>query len=283
VVDRSNDLLWAVSRNSGEVYAISLSSLTLVDHTPVGHLPFGAALLDGVLYVANFADGSLSRLRAAERASLPDIAVGDEPSWVAADPVTGRVWVTLHGASGVAVVVDGRVSRRIYTGQGAFAVAVDAGRRLVYVGNRDSRDVVVLNADSGDRMRTLEPGGSPFAMAVNPATGALYVVHGGPAGGCPADRMAIYAANGMRLRDVPVGDTCDGGWVETDPESGRVYVAATAAGQVRSFEWDGAPIAVFGAAHGVGSEPLGLAMDAPTARLFVGNRADDSITVLTDP
>lgn len=283
VLDPDHGLLWTVSRDSGQVYAISLAAQKTVGSIAVGETPFGADILNGVLHVANFATGSLSRIDTATQARLPDVLLGDEPSWVAADPAAGRVWVTLHRGSGVAAVANDHVWRKIYTGPGAFALAVDVAHRLVYVGNRDSKDVVVLNADSGDRIRTLDPGGSPFAMAANQTSGMLYVVHGDAAGGCPANRLAIYAANGMKLRDVAVGDTCDGGWVAADPLTGRVYVAATATGSVWAFEWDGALRATFHAAQGVGSQPLGLAIDPASAHIYVGNRADDTITVLHDP
>ena len=82
--------------------------------------------------------GSLSRIETAGQSRLqPDVLLGDEPSWVSADPVTGRIWVTLHRGSGVAVVMHNSIWRKIYTGPGTFAVAVDAARRLVYVGNRE--------------------------------------------------------------------------------------------------------------------------------------------------
>ena len=147
----------------------------------------------------------------------------------------------------------------------------------------NSKDIIVLDADSGDRIRTLDPGGSPFAMAINEATGVLYVLHGPRSGDCPANRLAIYAHTGIKLRDVAVGDSCDGGWLDVNPNNGRVYVAATAANAVWAFEWDGALHSVFGAAQGVGRQPLGLVVDPSSAQIYVGNRADDTITVLYDP
>lgn len=283
VLDNDNGLLWVVSRDSGEVYAVSLADRQTAGRVGVGELPFGADVLSGIVYVANFATGSLSRIDAVTHSRLPDLLPGAEPSWVAADPVTGRVWVALHAGGHVAIVSGDDVWRTIETGRGAFAVAVDSVRRAVYVGNRDSKDVIVLNADSGERVRTLDPGGSPFALAVNEASGMLYVVHGAAGGGCPANRLAIYAADGMKLRDIGLGDTCDGGWAAVNSANGRVYAAAAATGQVWAFEWDGALHAVFGPAHGVGREPLGLAVDPARSLIYVGNHADDTVTVLYDP
>ena len=284
VVDRASDTLWVLSRDSGEVYALSLSTLALEQQITVGAQPFGADVLNGILYVANFQSGTLARIDTATRGRvMPDALVGDEPSWVAADPLSGRIWVALHGGSGVSAVVHTSVWRKIYTGPGTFAVAVDVARRQVYAGNRDSKDITVLNADSGARLRTLSPGGSPFGMAVNEATGVLYVLHGPPGGDCPANRLAVYDHTGAKLHDVPVGDTCNGGWIDVNPANGRVYIAATARDEVWVLEADGSVRAILDASHGVGRQPLGLAVDPVTAQVYVGNFADNTITVLYDP
>lgn len=284
VVDRNNGLLWAAGRNSNDIYAISLNTLQTVQRIPVGQSPFGMDVVSGILYVANFDAGTLTRIFTPLRQRLlPDVMVGEEPSWVAADARTGRVWVPLHRGNGVAIVLYGSVWRKVYTGPGAFAAAVDSTRRLAYVGNRDSKDVTVLDADEAYRIRSLSPGGSPFGMAVNEATGRLYVLHGPAAGGCPANRLAVYNASGFLERDVAVGDTCDGGWIDVNPANGRVYVAAMAANEVWILEADGAVRSVLGAAQGIGRGPLGLAVDSVTSLIYVGNTGDNSISVIHDP
>jgi DNA-binding beta-propeller fold protein YncE len=284
VVDRASNTLWVVSRNTGDVYPLALDTLQAMAPVFVGVQPFGADVLNGLLYVANFQSGLLARINTATHARVyPDIALGDEPSWVASDPRGGRVWVAQHQGSGVASVLNESVWNKFYTGTGPFAVAVDGARRQVYVGNRDSQNVAVLNAETGELIQLLEPGGSPFGMAVNDASGVLYVLHGAAGGGCPVTRLAMYAASGYKLRDVVVGDSCDGGWIDVNPNNGRVYVAATVRNEVWVLEANGDMRAILGASAGIGRQPLGLAVDPSTARVFVGNYADNSITVVYDP
>ena len=261
VVDRATGVLWVAGRESDAVYALSLSSLATLQRIGVGDAPFGLDVLNGILYVANFQDGMVSRILTGPRTRLPDIPVGDEPSWVAADPIAGRVWVPLHRGGGVAALVYESVWRKVATGPGAFAAAVDVAGRRVYVGNRDSKDISALDADSGDRLWNLGSGGSPFGMAVNQATGVLYVLHGPPGGDCPASRLVIYERSGMAVRDVPVGDTCPGGMVTVNPANGRVYVAATAENKVWVLNGDGSVRSILTAADGIGRQPLGLAVD----------------------
>ena len=283
-MDRTSGLLWATGRNSNDVYALSLDTLQTQRRVTVGGAPFGADLVNGILYVANFYDGTISRILAATRTRLlPDQPVGGEPSWVAADPVTGHVWIPVHQDSAVAIWGHDTLLRKVPTGGGAFSVAIDAVRRSAYVGNRDSMDVTVLNADTGDPMGTLYPGGSPFGMAVNPSNGMLYVLHSGAESGCSVGRMAIFNAAGVRVRDVAVGNSCPGGWVGVNLSNGRVYVAASAVDQVWVFEWDGALRSIWTAANGIGRQPLGLTVDPVTSMIYIANHVDNSITAIYDP
>ena len=284
VVDRANGLLWVAGRNSNDVRGLRLDGLQAGAAVGVGPLPFGAAIANGVLYVANYGNGTVSRIVTGSNSRLqPDILVGNEPSWVAADPLTGRVWVALHREAGVAVIVHGSVWRYVDTGLGAFSVAIDATRRMVYVGNRDAKTVTVIDADTANGIRTLSPGGSVFGMAVNQASGDLYVLHGPEWGDCPANRLAIYDWRGFLQRDLPVGDTCPGGWIAVNPNNGRVYLAVTALNQVWVLEADGRTRRVLTGADGVGRAPLGLAVDPVTSRVYVGNSLDNTITVFADP
>jgi len=284
VLDPAHGLLYAVARGTNDVHAISLSTLSTVERIPVGVAPFGADLVNGVLYVANYEAGTVARIDIATRAHLePDLYVGRQPSWVGADPVTGKVYVVMHGEGGVAELLGDTITRVIGTGRGAFSVAVDSLGRRVYVGNRDDQTIAAINADTGRVVQTLHPGGSPFGMAVHEASGKLYVLHGGSRGGCPASRLAVYDRSGSRLKDITVGDSCDGGWVRVNPVNGRVYIAATAANEVWILNSDETVRAVLSSTHGIGTAPFGLAADPSTSTLYVGNKDDGTISIIADP
>jgi DNA-binding beta-propeller fold protein YncE len=284
VLAPNSDMLYVVGRDSNDVHGIDTSILSQTVVYAVGAQPFGSVVLNDVLYVANFADGTISRIDLHTGLSvLPDIMVGHEPTWLDADPLTGRLWVPLHRGGAVDVIVYSSVWSKIATGPGPFAVVVDAARRVAYVGNRDDKSVTTIDADSGGRIRTFGADGSPFAMAINESTGHLYVLHGPPGGDCPVNHLAIFDTDGILLRDVAVGNSCDGGWVAVNQANGRVYVAATEDNELWILDGNANLRHVLTVADGIGHAPFGLAIDAATSRIYVGNKLDNTISVVHDP
>jgi YVTN family beta-propeller protein len=284
VVDRSTNTLFAVARDTNDVYVISLNTYATERRVPVGVAPFGAAFLNGIVYVANFDSGTVSRIDVATRTRiLPDIAVGPQPTWIAVDHVSGRVFVVTHGDNGVVVLRGDSIWRIIPVGTGAFAIAVDPVGRRAYVSNRDQNTVSVINIDRDYTVSPLRLAGSPFGLTVNESNGKLYVLHGRLPLDCPAQWMAIFDRAGRLLSDIRVGNSCDGGWLAVNPANGRVYIAATADNEVWVVGPDDRVRSVLSVADGIGHAPFGLAIDPATARIFVANKDDGTISVISDP
>jgi YVTN family beta-propeller protein len=103
------------------------------------------------VYVVNNGDNSLSILDAHSGTLLQTVAVGQNPDAVAVDARKGRVYVASQGAT-------------------------DAAGNPVGPGS-----VEVLDARSGQIMRTITVGVAPNAIAVDERTGDAFVVNaGGP-------------------------------------------------------------------------------------------------------
>jgi YVTN family beta-propeller protein len=284
VLDRSNGVLYAVARDTNDVHIISLISYDTLQRVPVGSSPYGAALLNGILWVANYDSGTVSRIDVATRTRLlPDIAVGPQPTWIAADHVSGRVYVVRHGDNGVTVLRGDSVWRVIGAGGGAFAVAVDSVGRRAYVSNRDVNNVTVINIDSDTVIKTLPLDGSPFGLTVDETSGTLYVVHGRLPADCPARWITTFNRSGAEVGHITAGDTCDGGWLDVNSSNGRLYLAATASDEVWVVGADGRVRSVLTPADGIGDAPFGLVVDEAAALIYVGNKGDGTISVISDP
>lgn len=284
IVDRASNTLFVAERDRNRVVAIDLVTMAIEATIPVGDAPFGMTLLQGILYVANVNDGSVSRIHAASRSRLlPDIAVGPEPTWLDGDSATGRVYVVTHGDNGIVVLEGSTIWRRVGAGRGAFAIAVDSPARRAYITNRDDNTVTVLNLERDVAMRPLRMEGSPWGVAVDQTAGRIYVMHGRFPAACPAHRLAVFDRNGDLLREQTLSNSCDGGWLAVNPTNGRLYVAATDANQVWILHADGTVRATFGTAQGIGLGPFGLAIDSALSRIYVGNKYEGSISVLADP
>ena len=72
----------------------------------VGDMPDGVSVAGGYIYTANFGTDNVSIFNRNTLAWAQTLAVGHEPSLFAADPETGDVYLSLHGANRIARLHD---------------------------------------------------------------------------------------------------------------------------------------------------------------------------------
>ena len=173
----SADRVFMAHRNSASVSIFTRSPVRWVGSLPVGLLPFGVAAYGNRVYVANFGSDTVSVIDADSLALIRDAPLpsGAKPSLVAAGD--GKAYVTAIGISSV-VKLDsgGNVVATWDVGQGPFGIAYDGLHNLVYVGLKYAKEVAILDGDSGAVLQTLHLSFHPYALAVDPGQGHLYVL-----------------------------------------------------------------------------------------------------------
>src|SRR5215469_8288921 len=119
--------------------------------------------------------GMVSVIRMHSRGKSTAIRVGNTPVGIAADPVTGTVYVANESSNPPSVSVineaTGTVTGTIDVGSGPDAVAADPGTGTVYVANAGSSNVSVINEATGTVTGTIDVGSAPDAVAADPRTG----------------------------------------------------------------------------------------------------------------
>ena len=177
--------------------------------TAVGFHPQGVATNGSThsIYVAN-REGTVSVINAAAcnahngsacGVTWATVSVGDSPQGVAVDRATNTIY-TANGFNGedAVSVIDGRTCNaaktsgcgqtpaKVTAGNGAFAVAVNEATKTIYVANRRSNTVSVIDgracnashtAGCGQDWPTVAVGASPQALDVNEATNTIYVTN----------------------------------------------------------------------------------------------------------
>ncbi|MGB8646011.1 MAG: hypothetical protein WCF84_12295 [Anaerolineae bacterium] len=285
--------VFVASRDTNTVEVLNEETLNRVhDPIPVGKQPFDVVLVGTQLFVANFVSSSVSVIDSITLARLPDIDIsscGGEASHIAADPTMNRVYVTLH-ASGRVAIVDAAARALVAcvgVGVGTFGIAVDTDQHRVYVGNRDSNDLWMIDGATNDARQVykFEQGGvrgSPYYVAFDTASGRLLVM-----GALPepvANQLFVFqpTANGVTLvQQIKVGDTADGGWVMTSPCSGLIYIAASADNTLWVLNPDLTVNRVL-SADTVGNDPFGLADNPALGYVYIGNRTPGDIRILRE-
>lgn len=104
------------------------------------------------------------------------VLLGNE---VAVDPASGSVFVSDRDAGGAGALT--RITRsgsvtRVKTGDTAEGLAIDASRRLVYVGNVNDDSVAVVDARSMRVLRKIASVPRTFGIALDRKAGRLFVV-----------------------------------------------------------------------------------------------------------
>jgi YVTN family beta-propeller protein len=162
----------------------------------VGKLPVGVAVGEGVLWVANNKDGTVSRI-STDGKQRTDINVGGKPFGVTR--AGGAVWISNSGGNSVTRidVATGRASNAIRVGDKPFFVTAD--QSSVFVANSGDGTVSVLDA------RTGKPVGGPIKVGGVPrgivSSGSAVWVTDKQAG------VVKRLVNGRVVKQIPVGRT----------------------------------------------------------------------------
>lgn len=159
VLDEARDTLY-VSNLQGQVFALDAQTLTIAKQWEVG--------ADQLLNLA--LDRSRQRLIATDLGS-PRL---DE----ARRQKAGLVDYEKRGPGHRVVVfdaVDGRTVASISTGQSPIAPLVDARRSRVYVTNRETGTLTVLDADRYAVIRNVKLPSHPNSLTLDPDTGTVFV------------------------------------------------------------------------------------------------------------
>jgi YVTN family beta-propeller protein len=144
------------------VGAISPSGGAIGPSVPVGSSPSAVAAGAGALWVANYNDGTVSRIDPTTHAAVP-IQVGGGPSGIAVG--AGAVWVA-NSLSGTVSWINPKVNRAVKTitvGNGPSGVAVDSGS--VWVTNSSDGTLSRINAFTGHLVKTIPLGGGATDVA----------------------------------------------------------------------------------------------------------------------
>jgi YVTN family beta-propeller protein len=214
--------------SEGAANAVGVFALTnnqLLKEIPAGVDP-DAIIYDEKLqmvYVADHYGKTGTLIDPRTLAAVATIALGGEPEYCQADPVTGLIYQNLEDTSEV-VVIDPQkraVTRRykLVPGEGPTGLAFDALNRRLFSATRNKK-LVVLNSDTGEILAAL-----PIELVVD---GAAYD---------PTLRR-IYTANGVGSITVIQQDSADhyrvlenapthfgGHSIVVDPVTHRIYVA----------------------------------------------------------
>ncbi len=269
-IDELANRVFISSRTANAVYIVNGVSNTIIGTVAVGAQPWGIDLnpLTRKAYVANFASGTVSVLNIDTLQVTRTISVGagSEPSQVAVNRATNRIYVTLHGRGQVAVI-DGATDGlpvMVDVGAGAFDVVVEPVFNQVFVSARDAGYIAVLDGATNTELpsRRIFLGGQPYMMAIDATLSRFYAVY------APSSSVALNPRPAPALGYFPSRIRPAFG----DPNLVAVF-------ELKPGDLGRINTLTLGAAGPDGG--VGLAANPTTTHFFVSNSAANSLSVLS--
>jgi YVTN family beta-propeller protein len=214
--------------------------------------------------------GATTIVAAPSPLDLPAVGTGTEPTSVAANPRTNRLYVANSGSLGVSVVDGGtkRVLATVPMTTRPQAVAVNQRSGRVYVATAEST-VVVISGDSNEVIGTVPLASRPGGLAIDHRTDRVFVATSDP---------IVAVIDGPSNRVVATIPLAGRPWsVAVIPETNRVFVTSQDAGTLSII--DGTTYAVL-ATLPVGPRPCGVAANPRSRRVFVTSLDAGTVTVV---
>jgi YVTN family beta-propeller protein len=200
------------------------------------------------------------------------VITGQFPQWIAANPVTGRVYVT-NRAGGSVTVIDGASSTVLATipvGNDPDRIAVNSASNRVYVLHsiyEANPSLAVIDGVSNTVQSNIPLAFRPEGLAVDFTTGLVYV------GITLLNRVDIFDASGTLVSSATMGWPSQ---LAINPQAHRLYVTRRDENVLNVLDTTTNNSV---ASIPLGDFPGGIAVNRATNRIYVGN-GFDSISVI---
>ena len=181
--------------------------------------PFGIAAGPGIIYVADWAKRSITRLDAITGEPTASVTVGESPAGLVADAAHHRLYAADRESGDVSVIDTSSMQKiaSIATGAAPFALALSPDGARLYVGNVRSNDLAVIDTDALRRVATVAAGMMPYGVAVTPDGATILVTNQ------HADTLTLIDAKTLKvIGTIPVGRYPEGVIATSDT---RAFVA----------------------------------------------------------
>jgi YVTN family beta-propeller protein len=203
------------------------------------------------------------------------------PAGIDVNPTTGSIYVTYPAPSGVVDIWDGHWNfvATVQVGSAPVGVAVDATSNKIYVANKGSNNISVIDGSTNAVIATVtDPNGqSPVAVGINPATNTIYVANSES-----NNLTVIDGTTDSVTATISVGTAPSG--VAVDPQTNFIYVANAGDSQNNDLGnitvINGATNATTTLADANAKNPVAVAANPTTNKFYVANSRSNNVTVI---
>ena len=203
-----------------------------------------------------------------------NVTVGNNPTGIAVNPVSGNFYVTNYNDATVSIVSNATyaVLATLPVGRCPSGIAYDGARSKMYVADACAATLTVINATLNSVVGTVQVGQGPVAVAYDPAQNEIMVANSG------ANTMSVVNDRlDESIATVSVGTDPTG--IAYDAGHGLVYVANTAGNSVTVVAASSNSVI---RTVTVGHSPSALAYDSGRGEIAVSNSGDGTLGIIND-
>jgi YVTN family beta-propeller protein len=278
--DETTNRIYVSNQSDDTVSVIDGATNRVLATVRVGRYPNGIAVNSktNTIYVANLTSGSLSIINGT-RLTASTLWLGSSPAKVAVNPSTNRVYVTIETQNGSLDVIDGRRRKLIASvplPPYPLSVTVDTGSNRIYVADFlcGCGQISVVDGRTNGVANTIGVLGSTMlnGVALDSRDNLVYATDEN------SGFYLIDLTSGEVLGEV--GDLSNPNEVTSIP--GTTLVVEPDTGTNRAVFIDALSLAVKKRVQ-VGQFPTGVAVNRATKRVYVANRASNTVSVIQLP
>jgi YVTN family beta-propeller protein len=198
------------------------------------------------------------------------VSAGTQPSALAINVVTNRIYVANSGSNNVTQIDETtNTTTTIAAGISPWAVAVNPVTNKIYVANNGSNNVTLING-STTVPSTINVGSGPTGIAVNAVTNKIYVANNGGS--------TVTVIDGSTSATTTVATSSAPNGIAVNPITNKIYVSNQ--GQANVTVIDG--ITNSTATVAAGTTPYAVAVNPVTGKAYVANYGSNTVSVITE-
>jgi YVTN family beta-propeller protein len=172
-VDSVHGRIYVANSNSNDLSVIDAQNLTSLATVTVGLRPSAVAIsAENTVYVACFDANGVAVIDGKTVSLTRSVALCPAPEGMVVDEASGRVYAAMPGNNSV-LVLEGDVKRLLPAGIHPSEVALSVDGTRLFVLNRVSGDLAVLQAQDGRMLARTAVGELPQGLVVAPDTGRV--------------------------------------------------------------------------------------------------------------
>lgn len=244
------------------------------------HFPRYATDFRQYAWITDGGSSAVSVVDLVNMQQAPTIAVGADPTAIAANPQQDEVYVVNTGSASVSVIdaKTNRVAATIPVHRGPDAIDVDEQGERAYVANAGSNSVSVVDLKIWREIGLVAVGETPDAVRISPDGDALVVANR------DSNSVSVIDAKTLRLR-ATFGGCAQAADTVILPDSSRAFVACSGGHQVMAIGL-AQPMSQLPderADHlldllDVGDRPVHLALKPDGGEIFVTNFGSETVS-----